>query len=302
MTMKSKPYNERRFYRSRNWAYLLDDDDRTAWIVKGHIGRCKRFRIPDSVDVDGQIFTITSVEMGSFNHPNTLRHLTIPDSIEYVDEDAFIFMPKLRSIHIGKGVRNLIDWHFRRSDGSAPLFIDKGNPHLKTSNNLLLTGDGKTVLRTMKYCRNYIIPEGVEKIYACAMWENKIMEEITLPSTLKVVGDNGLSNNPQLKRLIFPEGFETFDVQGLMDNTGLEYLDLPSTLKKMTDSLYGCTALKKLVIRTNHVFDEPVELDDIPGDCKILVPDQLVENYKRHPIWKKFNVGCLSTVAFSKSN
>lgn len=79
--MNSKPFNERRFYSSRNWAYLLDDDDKTAWIVKGHIGRRKRFRIPNSVDVDGQIYTITSIEMGAFNNPNTLRHLTIPDSI-----------------------------------------------------------------------------------------------------------------------------------------------------------------------------------------------------------------------------
>lgn len=283
--------NQRRSFHRKRWCYLLDDFDKTAWIVKGRIGRCKRFRIPDSVEIDGQIYTITSIEIGAFNHPETLRHLVIPDSVEYVDEDEFTFMPRLRSIHIGKGVKHLTDWHFRLSKGAVPLFIDKDNPHLKHHNNLLLTADGKTVLRTMKRCRSYIVPEGVEKIHACAMWVNEILEEVTLPSTLKVVGDNGLSINPRLKRLIFPEGFETFDVQGLMDNTGLEYLDLPSTLKKLTDSLCGCSGLKTLIIRTNHVFDEPhLDIEDIPRDCQILVPDQLVEEYKRHPVWGRFNI------------
>lgn len=300
--MQSKPYNERRMFSFKNWCYLLDDGDRTAWIVKGHIGRCKRYRIPKCVEIEGKSYTVTSIEMGAFNNPRTLRHLIIPDSIEFVDEDEFLFLPKLRSIYIGKGVKHLSDWHFRRCEGPVPLFIDKGNPNLKPSNNLLLTGDGKTVLRTMKRCRSYIIPEGVEKIHSCAMWGNEILEEVTLPSTLKIVGDNGLSINPKLKRLTFPEGFETFDVQGLMDNAGLECLDLPSSLTKLTDSLSGCSGLKTLIIRCNHVFDGPVDSDDISSHCQILVPDHLVEDYKRHPVWGRFKIEGISSIEDSKSH
>lgn len=287
---KSTPYSKRRFYRCRNWCYLLDEEDRTAWIVRGHIGRSKRFRIPECVEFEGQCYVITSIEPGAFNNPRTLRHLVIPDRIKYVDDDEFIFLPKLRSIYIGKGIEHLTDWHFRRSGSPVPLSIDKGNPNLMPSDNLILTGDGKTVLRTMKRCRNYIIPEGVERIYACALWENTILEEVILPGTLKTVGDNGLSNNPGLKRITFPEGFETFDVQGLMDCTRLEYLDLPSTLRKLTNSLSGCSGLKTLIIRTDHVFDGPVDLDDIPADCRIQVPDHLIGEYKRHPAWKRFHI------------
>lgn len=76
-----------------------------------------------------------------------------------------------------------------------------------------------------------------------------------------------------------------------MDNAGLEYLDLPSILKKLTDSLSGCTGLKTLVIRTNHVFDEPhLDIEDLPRDCQLLIPEYLVDEYKRHPAWGKFNI------------
>ena len=295
--MQSKPYNKRRLFKFKNWSYLLDDDAKTAWIAKGHIGRCKRYKIPNSVDIDGKRYTITSIEMGAFNNPRTLRHLSIPDSIEYVDEDEFLFMSKLRSIYIGKGLKHLTDWHFRREKSNVPLLINPKNLYLKTQNNLILTGDGKTVLCTMKRCRSYIIPEGVERIYACAMWWNKILEEVILPSTLKVVGDNGLSNNPNIRRLVFPEGFETFDVQGLMDCTGLEYLDLPSTLKKLTDSLYGCSNLKTIIIRTNHVFDASVDFDDVPRDCKIIVPSNLLDDYKKHSFWQNYNIECTQSVS-----
>ena len=52
--MQSKPYNKRRLFKIKNWSYLLDDDDKTAWIAKGHIGRCKRYKIPNSVNIDGK--------------------------------------------------------------------------------------------------------------------------------------------------------------------------------------------------------------------------------------------------------
>lgn len=32
--------NQRRSFHRKRWCYLLDDNNKTAWIVKGHIGRC----------------------------------------------------------------------------------------------------------------------------------------------------------------------------------------------------------------------------------------------------------------------
>ena len=284
-------------YCRKRWIYLLCDDN-TARIIKGHIGRSKRFKISGIIEVAGQKYKILGIGWRSFNKPKRLKHITFPDSIEYVDEDEFTFLPKLQTVHIGKGLEDLFDWHFRRSGRQVQIFIDKDNPYIKLSGNFILTGDGKTVLRTNKRCSRYIIPEGVETLCACSMWENEMLEEVTFPSTLKVIGDNGLSNNPKIKKMIFPEGFETFDEQGLVNNIGLKYLDLPSTLKRLAESLCGCIALKYLIIRTNHVFDEQnLYLDDIPSYCLVVVPDDIVEDYKRHPVWGKFIIKSLSSIS-----
>ena len=65
----------RREYRQGRFVYLLDDNDRTAWIQSGHIGRCKTYRVPSSVDIEGVRYTITSVELGAYKCPRTLQHL-----------------------------------------------------------------------------------------------------------------------------------------------------------------------------------------------------------------------------------
>ena len=79
----------RRKYRQGKFVYLLDDEEKTAWIDKGHIGRCRSYRLPEHVMIDGERYTIESVKIGAFYIPGTLRHLVIPNSINYIDENAF---------------------------------------------------------------------------------------------------------------------------------------------------------------------------------------------------------------------
>ena len=52
----------RREYKQGKFIYLLDDEEKTAWIDKGHIGRCHRYRLPDHVMIDGERYTVESVE------------------------------------------------------------------------------------------------------------------------------------------------------------------------------------------------------------------------------------------------
>ena len=52
----------RREYKQSEFVYLLDDEEKTAWIAKGHIGQWQRYCIPDHVMVDGERYIVESVE------------------------------------------------------------------------------------------------------------------------------------------------------------------------------------------------------------------------------------------------
>ena len=189
-------YSERREFRQDGFTYLLDDNEKTAWIKHGHFGRGHRYRLPDHVIIGGERYTIESVEIGAYNASRTIRHLVIPDSFTYVDEDCFCWLPNLRSVHIGKGVTYLRNFHFRGSPKLCCYVIDKDNPHLTMRDGIIMTKDGKEVLTETRNHTRLVIPEGVEKIAAIAFWYNKKLESITFPSTLRKIGDNSFSNCP----------------------------------------------------------------------------------------------------------
>lgn len=291
-----KTAEERRIYRQNGWEYLLDDDDHTAWINKGHIGRRRRFRVPEHVMIEGVHYTITSIEIGAFKNQKTLQHLVIPDSITYVDDYEFSFCPNLRSVYLGKGVEHIDDWHFRANPRLTNLDISKDNPHLKVANNLILTGDGKTVLRTHHHCATYTIPEGVEKVYARAFWYNPKLTNVQIPHSLQEIGPSAFCGNANLRRIEIPEGVCTMGSQSFMECENLEYVELPSSLYEIGwEAFVECPRLKSLVLRAENIvdyfgadFDDA--LDDFPTDCTLYVPYNMVEDYLSHDFWGKYTI------------
>lgn len=164
-------YCHRRKYRQNRVTYLLDDNEKNAWIYDGRIGRGHRFRLPDHVIVDGERYTIESVEAGAYKYPHTLRHIVIPDSFIYVDEDCFDHLPNLRSLYIGKGMDYLSHWHFRGCPKPCNYVIDKENPYLTIWNGMIMSKDGKKILAEIKEHTILEIPEGVEEIADVAFWK-----------------------------------------------------------------------------------------------------------------------------------
>lgn len=281
---------QRREHRKGRFTYLLDDAERTAWIKSGHIGRCKTYHVPDHVVIDGVQYTVTSIEMGAFNHPRTLKHLIIPDTITYIDEDTLIGFPNLRSVHIGKGLEYMLNWHFRNCPKLRIITINKANPYLKIENGLLLSQDGEVLVRTFFSRAELHIPEGVQYIEKVAFWFDDMLAQIHFPTTLKEISDNSFSNLPRLHRLVLPEGLTQLKVQSFMQCRHLEYVDLPSTLTDFgRENFTGCDNLRTLILRSPKVMTcEPDDIFEIPLSSQICVPTELVEEYKTHPVWSNF--------------
>lgn len=282
----------RREYRQGRFVYLLDDNDRTAWIQSGHIGRCKTYRVPSSVDIEGVRYTITSIY--AYNEPRTLQRLIIPDSIEYVDDDVLYALPNLRSVYIGKGVESLSSWNFRFCPKLRTFQIDSQNPHIKVQYGLLFSKDG-TVLLCKQFRRKDLtelhIPEGVKTVERVAFWYNENLETITFPSSLRDIHDNSFSNLPKLKRVVIPEGLEKLIVQCFMDNENLEYVDLPSTVKYMGgDAFENCPNLKTLILRSPGLLMRRMsDFDQEQYDnCHLYVPSDYLESYRTHPVFGQF--------------
>ena len=283
----------RREYKQGKFIYLLDDEEKTAWIAKGHIGRCRRYHLPDHVMVDGERYTVESVEHGAFCCTSQLRHLVIPDSYNYIDEDAFVFCDHLRSVFIGKGVETIDNFNGLLA---TPCFvIDKENPHLKYVDGIIVSKDGRKVWAAKNSRRRHImLPEGVEEVNQYAFSGCIKMESLTPPSTLLRTRDNSFSCCPKLRSVIFPEGFESCGTQSFMEDDSLTNVDLPSTLNDLGfETFVDCLNLRTVVLRSPKKLDCKGSFgawdNNIPLPNAILyVPADLVEQYRQDPEWGVF--------------
>ena len=99
----SKKWEDRRRYRIGDFEYLLDDEDRTAWISEGNSGGAKVYTMPEKVEIEGVVYTITSVEIGAYGTPQdaSLEEVWFPDSYDFFDECSFSNSP-IKKIHLGK--------------------------------------------------------------------------------------------------------------------------------------------------------------------------------------------------------
>ena len=91
------------------------------------------------------------------------------------------------------------------------------------------------------------IPEGVEILQQFAFSGSDI-EKISLPSTLKIIGECAFSGCIKLRSITIPEGVRVIDEQAFEDS-GLEEIVLPKSLRVIGRSAFsGCGSLKTVIL------------------------------------------------------
>lgn len=280
------------------YEYLINRKDKTAWIAKACGIAEKVFTLPEKLVIDDEEYTCESVEIGAYWAEPVIEELIIPDCYNYIDEDCFKFCENLRRVQIGKGLTWYNKWNF----GGCPIeevTILEDNPYLKVSSDgaLVLSKDGKTVLALVLHNAERIdVPEGVEKIEEAGISCSSTVKTLTLPSTLKEIGPNGIFQMHSIKELVIPEGVVEIKRQGLFYNERLELIDIPSSCQQIgCETLTYDKSLKKLIFRSNEIMVDEGEccrfdsLSKVPlKTCILAVPTELVEKYRKHPYWGRF--------------
>ena len=293
----SKRYEERRKYRIGDFEYLLDDDDRTAWIYEGNSGGAKVYTMPDKVEIDGVIYTITSVEIGAYQTPLdiNLEEVIFPDCYENFDEYTFCNSP-IKKVYLGKGFQYYMYWTLKSAADDFIVEIDPDNPYLKMSDDghMVLTKDGKELIYLIHDLDEVVVPEGVESIVGCAISCKDKLRRITFPSSLKKIAGDGIIQIRFLEKLVVPEGVTDIGLQAFCGDWSLKLLDLPSTVREVQyEFIMEDMCLEKIILRSPDVVRVDIYGDywneRIPLEtCHLVVPRQLIPSYRSHPYWGWF--------------
>ena len=96
--------------------------------------------------------------------------------------------------------------------------------------------------------RSFSVPDGVQEIGAFG-FVNSELESITLPNSLRKIGEDAFYKCSKLKRVVIPDGVLEIGSSAFSLCTSLEEIILPESVKKIAESAFwGCSGLESVRI------------------------------------------------------
>ena len=209
----------------------------------------------------------------SFYNCISLKKITLPATVEKIDDDAFNNCQILTTVNGFKNVKEVGKKVFY----SCKLLDNiELNPEINKEEKQDENGNPKTTIKIPENLFN-----GCEKL-----------SSITIPDGVTTLGSYIFANCKALTELNIPEGIETVSSNLCNGCSALTSLTLPSTLTKIDSSaIKGCNGLSKIVCKAGNppLIDESNSLstDVLTKDLIIYVPDESVANYKSETAWGK---------------
>lgn len=217
----------------------------------------------------------------AFRACQSLKRVTIPETVDSIQDNAFYYCTALDSIHLPEGIRYLRGT-FNRCTSLRVVNIPS-----------TVTYIGRGVEGCFNRCplTHVDIPDGVTFI-GFGSFSGVPIEEIKLPSKLKRI-DSYAFDGTKLKSVVVPEGVTSIG-ERVFYSDSLVLLDLPSTLLtleglpmgderwKDSEATLICRALVPPYVKGSVFFEGT-------RHRKLYVPAPSVETYKAHGDFKVAN-------------
>ena len=189
--------------------------------------------IPETINADGSVFTVTSISEEAFAGCNFLSSITIPKTIESISESAFATGSSNISVYIS----DLAAWCKINFEN------EYANPLARYGSKLYVDGVLVTDLK---------IPDGITEIKPYSFYGLDSMTSLTLPNNVTTIGDSAFSGCSGLTSLSIPNSVTTIGNGAFSYCSGLTSLAIPNNVTTIGGSAYyGCSGLTSLTLSSS---------------------------------------------------
>ena len=229
--------------------------------ITGYTGESGNLVIPGTVENK----TVLGVASGAFQNRWDIETVTLPDSLQHIEDNAFSHCGNLSAVIFGSGLKTIGSRAFENCTHLRSLTLPEGLESLGeyafNSCESLEMVTLPSTLRELPKGAFYIcwrlkevnIPEGVTYIGQDAFYECEGMLKLTLPTTLRTISSGAFAACVRLTEVTIPEGVETVEQQAFMSCTALTAIHLPATLKNLGSQYPGDAFERSDVLGCNHL-------------------------------------------------
>lgn len=140
---------------------------------------------------------------------NNVSEVTIPSFVVSIRNRAFVNCGVLKSIAIPNSVSDIEVGTFDYCNGLANFSVEAGNTNYSSANGLLLSKDGKLLVRGVN--DDVIIPVGVVSIGDRAFYDCCDLMSVTMPNGVARIGRDSFAGCSSLKCVMIPSSVTSID-------------------------------------------------------------------------------------------
>ncbi len=184
----------------------------------------------------GTPYPVTTVDLRAFYGCENITSITIPSSVDSIGDEAFYGCTNLESITVPESVLKI----------GNDVFV--GCDKLKKTENGIIYIENFAIGVTDTQASSAEIKNGTTAIYrvfeGCTNLSN-----ITLPSTLHIIGNFSFRNCTSLKEITLPSGVTVIGDRAFYGCTGLTGISLSDGITSIEyGAFYNCEALEEITI------------------------------------------------------
>lgn len=215
-------------------AYAINPDGKT-FAVAG-IGNCQDVDIIIPENFCG--YHVTTVMDSAFMDCETVKTITLPDTVTVIGNQAFSFCENLTNITLPKELVHIGEKAFWYCENLESIEIPQS-----------VTGIGKGAFASCYNLVNVTLPNGLKRLEDNLFASCLRMKTISLPDSLESIGDSVFESCASLQSIVIPSGVSTIGTRAFHDCKYLTQVVLPDGLRTISEYMFGyCYRLSGITI------------------------------------------------------
>jgi hypothetical protein len=183
----------------------------------------------------------------AFRNCSLLRQIPIPSTVSEIGDAAFWNCTNVTTLTMPQALTTLGRTPFGGTVNLSDFSVESGNKCFATIDGML-TDAAKHKLIAFPEARTEIaIPQSIDSIAPFAFYYCTKLEEVRVPSNVKVLCENAFCSCKSLKTVTLDEGLEEIGHYAFNGCSALTEVHLPASLKTVGQAIFvNCSSLKRV--------------------------------------------------------